>query len=59
MKCYLHTDNWDDAGVEYTIISYTRRTNSTATTLEIEAQDGTITTRVVAFNQIEWISDED
>lgn len=59
MKCYLHTDNWNDAGVEYIVHSYKRRQNSTATELELETPDGTISTRVIAFHQIEWILYED
>lgn len=56
MKCLLHTDLWDDLGVEYLVHSYNRRPDSTAVELELE---GTMSTRVVAFHQIEWIEDED
>ncbi len=59
MKCRLDTDKWEDAGVEYIVHSYNRRENSTAVTLELEAPDGTISTKVVASHQIEWIEDED
>lgn len=59
MKCTLNTDKWEDAGVKYTVHSYSRRDSSTAVTLELEAPDGTMSTRVVAFHQIEWIEDED
>jgi hypothetical protein len=58
MKCKLDNDRWEDAGVEYIVHSYNRRENSTAVTLELEAPDGTMSTKVVASHQIEWIEDE-
>lgn len=58
MKCRLDTDMWEDAGVEYIIHCYSRRENSTAVTLELEAPDGIMSTRIVASHQIEWIEDE-
>lgn len=57
MYCRLDNDKWEDAGVVYFVHSYARRTPSTATELTLEAPDGTITTRVVAFHQIEWIEE--
>lgn len=59
MKCRLDTDMWDDAGVEYIVHSYKRRPNSTAAELELEAPDGTMSTRVIAFHQIEWIDEDE
>lgn len=59
MKCRLDTDKWEDAGVEYIVHSYNRKDNSTAAILELEAPDGTMLTKVVAFHQIDWIDDED
>lgn len=59
MYCRLNTDNWDDAGVVYFVHSYARRENSTATELTLEAPEGTIEKRVVAYHQIEWIDSED
>lgn len=59
MRCRLDTDKWEDAGVEYIVHSYNRRENSTAAILELEAPDGTMLTKVVAFHQIDWIDDED
>lgn len=58
MKCKLDTDMWDDAGVEYIVHASFHRGDSTATTLELEAPDGTMSTRVVALHEIEWIEDE-
>lgn len=58
MKCKLNTDMWEDLGVEHFVIAYNRRPNSTAVTLELESEDGEISTRVVAWDQIEWIEDE-
>ena len=58
MKCKLNTDMWEDLGVEYFVHAYTRRNNTTAVTLELEAPDGTMTTRSIASHQIEWIEDE-
>ena len=59
MKCRLDTGMWDHAGVEYIVHAYSKRNNnSTAVTLELEAPDGTMSTRVVALHQIEWIDDE-
>ncbi len=58
MKCRLNTDSWDDLGVEYIVLAYSKSNSSTAVKLELEAQDGTIVTRSVASHQIEWIDDE-
>ncbi len=58
MKCRLDNDMWDDHGVEYIVHAYSRKTNSTAVTLELEAPDGTMSTKTVASHQIEWIEDE-
>lgn len=58
MKCKLNTDMWDDLGVEYIVHAYNRRDNSTAVTLELEAPDGTMSTKTVASHKIEWIEDE-
>lgn len=58
MRCRLDTDKWEDVGVEYIVHAYSRREDSTAVTLELEAPDGTMSTKVVALNQIEWIEDE-
>lgn len=58
MYCRLNTDKWEDT-VVYFVHSYVRRENSTATELTLEAPDGTINKRVVAFHQIEWIDNED
>ena len=59
MKCKLNTDMWEDAGIEYIVHSYNNRANSTAITLGLEAPDGTMSTRVVASHQIEWIEDDE
>lgn len=59
MKCKLDTDMWDDVGVVYFVHSYNRRENSTAVELELEAPNGTMSTRVVAFHQIEWIEEDE
>lgn len=58
MKCKLDNDMWDDFGVEYVVHSYSRKHNSTAVTLELEAPDGTMSTKTVASHQIEWIEDD-
>lgn len=58
MKCKLDNDMWDDFGVEYIVHGYSRKYNSTAVTLELEAPDGTMVTKTVASHQIEWIQDE-
>lgn len=58
MKCRLNTDKWEDAGVVYTIHAMNSRSDSTAVTLELEAPDGTMSTKVVAHHQIEWIDNE-
>ena len=58
MKCYLNTDMWEDLGVKYFVHAYNNRPNSTAVTLELEDPDGTMSTRVVASHQIEWIENE-
>lgn len=55
MKCQLNTGLWDDVGVEYIVHCINTRKDSTARTLELEAPDGTMSTRTVAFHQIEWI----
>ena len=57
MKCRIDTDAWADNGAVYFVHSYLRRPNSTAVELTLEASDGTIETRVVAFHQIEWIEE--
>ena len=58
MKCRIDTDDAGaDNGVVYFVHSYLRRTNSTAVELTLEASDGTIERRVVAFHQIEWIEE--
>jgi hypothetical protein len=58
MKCKLNTDSWEDAGVVFTVHSYSRREESTGVILNLETPDGDITTRTVAIHQIEWIEDE-
>lgn len=58
MKCKLDTDKWEDNGVEYIVHAYSKRNDSTAVTLELEAPDGTMSTKVVASHQIEWMEDE-
>lgn len=59
MRCKLNTDMWDDAGIEYIVHSYKRRPDSAAAELELEAPDGTMSTRVIAFHQIEWIDEDE
>ena len=59
MRCKLNTDKWEDLGVEYIVHCYTRRENSTAVTLELETPDGTMSTRIVASHQIEWIDEDE
>lgn len=58
MKCALNTDKWEDAGVTYIVHAVSTRLSSTAVTLELEAPDGTMYTKVVAHHQIEWIDNE-
>lgn len=58
MKCKLDTDKWDDAGVIYSVHYYYGRPDSTSVELELEAPDGTISTKVVSYHEIEWIEDE-
>ena len=57
-KCRLDTDRWDDVGI-YKVISYYRRSNSTAVELLLETPDGTQVSKVVAVHQIEWIEDDE
>lgn len=59
MRCKLNTDMWEDAGVEYLVHSYDRRENSTAVVLELEDKNGTMSTRTIAFHQIEWIEEDE
>jgi|APGre2960657404_1045060.scaffolds.fasta_scaffold645910_1 hypothetical protein len=49
----LNTDNWEDVGKWYRLVSLNRRTNSTATELVLE-YNGKTFERVVAYHQIEW-----
>jgi hypothetical protein len=58
MKCKLNTDNWEDLGVVFIVHSYSRMGESTGVVLNIEAPDGTMTTRTVPIHEIEWIEDE-
>ena len=59
MKCKLNTDNWDDAGVIFTVHSYSRREESTGVILNLEYPDGTLETRTVAMHEIEWIEEDE
>jgi len=54
----IHTDDWADAGKIYKVVSYFRRSDSTAAELELELENGEIVRRVVAYHMLEWI-DED
>lgn len=59
MKCKLHTDNWEDLGIEFLVHAYQTRPNSSAAEMSLELPDGTMVTRVIDKNHIEWIEDED
>lgn len=59
MKCKLNTDMWDDAGVIFTVHSYSRREESTGVLMNLEAPNGDMTTRTVAIHEIEWIKEDE
>jgi hypothetical protein len=53
----INSDDWDDAGKVYRLISYLRRnTDSTAVELELELDDGTKVQKVVPYHYIEWVA---
>lgn len=53
----LNTDNWEDAGKKYRLISLWRRDGSTATEVVLE-HDGVQSSRVVAYHQIDFLEEE-
>jgi hypothetical protein len=54
----IDSDDWEDVGKIYKVVSYFRRSNSTAAELELELENGKTIRRVVAYHMLEWI-DED
>lgn len=58
MRCRLNTNMWYDI-LEYNVIEYSTRPNSTSVNLTLETSEGEIIKRVVANHLIEWIDDED
>ena len=54
----IDSDDWEDAGKTYKVVSYFRRNDSTAVELELELENGETVHRVVAYHMLEWI-DED
>lgn len=52
----INSDNWDDFGKVYQVISFERRVGSTATELVLE-YDGQVVKRTVAIHNIEWLDD--
>lgn len=57
-RCRINNDDWADASVEYLVHHYVGNYGTTGVNIRLEAPDGTITDRVVASHQIEWIEDE-
>ena len=53
----LNTDEWEDVGKKYHLISLQRREGSTATELVLE-HDGVQSRRVVAYHQIEFVEEK-
>lgn len=50
----IDSDDWEDAGTEYRVVSMKRRPDSSATELVLE-HNGKTTQRTVAYHSIQWI----
>jgi len=56
----IDNDSWDDAGVTYGVLEYSKRQDSTGVSLVLEnCKTKEITRRVVADHQIEWIENKE
>jgi hypothetical protein len=55
----INSDEWEDAGKRYKVLSYHRRENSTAVELKLEHDGGQPHHRVVPYHWIKWVENGD
>jgi hypothetical protein len=56
----IDSDNWDDVGIVYAVLEYSKSNSSTAVTLILEnVETKKVTKRVVANHQIVWLQTKD
>lgn len=55
----INSDEWEDAGTIYEVLTSERRPNSTAVELLLELEGGQRLRRVVPYHWIEWMDNKD